>query len=194
MGLNRAGLNRVAVAELDGRRVRRRQNREAVIDALIDLFHEDIYEPGSALIAERAGLSPRSLFRYFDDIDDLSHAAINRELSEALPLVQIDVEPRAPLPVRIQRLVESRVRVYEAIGPGARAARILAHRNAVVAKQVHDARHYLREQIRQLFGDAPNLTAVDALCSFETYELLRDQRLSRPKIVAILVDSLTALL
>lgn len=184
----------MGLAELDGRRVRRHQNREAVIDALIELFHEGIYEPGSALIAERAGLSPRSLFRYFDDIDDLSHAAIDREMAEALPLVQIDVEASAPLSVRIDRLVESRVRVYEAVGPGARAARVLAHRNAVVAKQIHDARHYLREQIRQLLGDVPNLAAIDALCSFETYELLRDQRLSRAKIVATLVDSLTALL
>jgi len=183
----------VGVAELDGRRVRRRQNREAVIDALIELFHEGVYEPGSALIAERAGLSPRSLFRYFDDIDDLSHAAIDRELAQALPLVAIDLDDSAPLPVRIERLVVSRVRLYEAIGPGARAARVIAHRNAVVAKQVHDARRFLREQIRLLFGDVHHLAAVDALCSFETYELLRDQRLSRPKIIATLVDSLTAL-
>jgi AcrR family transcriptional regulator len=184
----------VGVAELDGRRVRRQQNREAVIDALIELFHEGVYEPGSALIAERAGLSPRSLFRYFDDIDDLSRAAIDRELAEAVPLVAIDIDDSAPLPVRIERLVESRVRLYEAIGPGARAARVIAHRNAVVAKQVHDARRFLREQIRLLFGEVRQLAAVDALCSFETYELLRDQRLSHPKIVATLVDSLTALL
>lgn len=184
----------MGVAELDGRRVRRSQNREAVIDALIELFHEGTYEPGSALIAERAGLSPRSLFRYFDDIDDLSHAAIDREMAEALPLVRIDVDADAPLAVRVERLVESRVRVYEAVGPGARAARVLAHRNAVVAKQIRDARHYLREQIRRLFGDTPHLAAIDALCSFETYELLRDQRLSRAKIVATLVESVAALL
>ena len=184
----------MGVAELDGRRVRRSQNREAVIDALIELFHEGTYEPGSALIAERAGLSPRSLFRYFDDIDDLSHAAIDRELAEALPLVQIDIDASAPVAARIERLVESRVRVYEAVGPGARAARVLAHRNAIVAKQIHDARRYLREQIRQLFGDVANLSAIDAMCSFETYELLREQRLTRARIVAILVDSVTALL
>jgi AcrR family transcriptional regulator len=180
---------------LDGRRVRRQQNREAVIDALIELFQQGIYEPGSALIADRAGLSPRSLFRYFDDIDDLTHAAIDRQMAEAMPLVDVDVDIAAPLPVRIERLVESRLRLFEAIAPGARAARITAHRNAVVAQQVHDARHYLREQIRRLFGaDLTHLAAVDALCSFEAYELLREQRLSRPKIAATLVAALTALL
>ena len=184
-----------APESLDGRRVRRQQNREAVIDALIEMFHEGVYEPGSAMIAERAGLSPRSLFRYFDDIDDLSHAAIDRQMAETMPLVEIDIEADAPLAVRIEKLVESRVLLYEAIAPGARAARVIAHRNAVVAQQVHDARHYLREQIRRLFGtELNNLAAVDALCSFETYDLLRDQRLPRPKIVATLVTALTALL
>lgn len=183
-----------APESLDGRRVRRQQNRETVIDALIELFHDGIYEPGSALIAERAGLSPRSLFRYFDDIDDLTHAAIDRQMAEAMPLVGIDADASAPLRVRIERLVDARIRLYEAIGPGARAARITAHRNAVVAQQVHEARRYLRRQIHQLFDNPAKLDAIDALCSFETYELLREQRLSRSRIAGTLVDAVTALL
>jgi AcrR family transcriptional regulator len=51
----------------DGRRLRRHHNREAVIDALPGLFDNGIYRPSAAEIAERAGLSPRSLFRYVDD-------------------------------------------------------------------------------------------------------------------------------
>ena len=179
---------------VDGRHVRRQQNREAVIDALIDLFHDGVYEPGSALIAERAGLSPRSLFRYFDDIDDLTHAAIDRQLAEARPLVDLRIGDGAPLTVRIERLVDSRIRLYEAIAPGARAARICAHRNEVVAQQIHDARRYLREQIRQLFApESPDIAAIDALCSFETYELLREHQ-SKPKVRATLIAALTALL
>ena len=48
---------------VDGRRVRRDRNRDAVVDALLTLYGEGNLEPGSAEIAERAGLSPRSLFR-----------------------------------------------------------------------------------------------------------------------------------
>jgi AcrR family transcriptional regulator len=181
------------VGELDGRRVRRQQNRDAVIDALVELFYDGIYEPGSALIAERAGLSPRSLFRYFDDIDDLTHAAIDRQLAEARPLVVLHLGEGASLAERIERLVDLRVRLYDAIGPGARAARVCAHRNEVVAKQVRDTRRYLREQVRVLFG-AANLPAVDTLCSFETYELMREQGLSKQKIRVALIDALNALL
>ena len=59
----------------------------------------------------------------------------------------------------------------------------------------------MRNQIRRLFvaelgGErSALLPAVDALCSFESYELLRvHQGLSRPKTVAALVAALTQLL
>jgi AcrR family transcriptional regulator len=187
--------------DLDGRRRRREQNRSAVIEALLALFEEGVYTPSSNEIAERAGLSPRSLFRYFDDVDDLNHAAIDSQLAAARPLLDVAVEPGAPTATKVQRLVEARVRMFETIAPAARAARVCAPRHPVVAQQLRDGRSYLRTQIRHLFApelDGPRamlLPAVDALCSFESFDLLtRDQRLSRPKAVATLVGALTALL
>lgn len=190
-----------AAEELDGRRLRRQNNREAVVHALISLFEDGVYEPSSAQIAERAGLSPRSLFRYFDDVDDLNRAAIDQQLATARPLLDVGVTADAPLTVRIERLVAARIRLYDAIEPGARAARITAHRHAPVAKQVADSRAYLREQVcrlfrRELTGERLTLVpAVDALCSFETYQLLRvDQKLSRQKTATALSRALRTLL
>jgi AcrR family transcriptional regulator len=190
-----------AAPEADGRRRRRHQNREAVLDALTALFREGVYQPGANEIAERAGLSPRSLFRYFDDVDDLNHAAIDRQLAAARPLLDIGIGPEAKTRTKIERLVDTRVRLFDAIAPAARSARASAHRRPVVAAQLHESRSYLRHQVRRLFAPelagalAARLAAIDALCSFETYELLRfDQGLSRPKTAAALVDALDALL
>ena len=191
-----------AAAEVpDGRRLRREQNREAVIDALVALFEEGRYQPGTAEIAERAGLSPRSLFRYFDDADDLNHAAIDRQLAKARPLLAVGVGPDAPTAEKIRHLVAARVKLHETTAPAARAARASAHRRPVVATQLHDARSFLRHQIERLFAAelggarAVLLPAVDALCSFETYELLRhDHGLSRSKVTSALVAALTTLL
>ena len=189
------------VEDVDGRRLRRTQNREAVLDALAALFREGIYQPSTNEIAERAGLSPRSLFRYFDDVDDLNRAAIERRLERALPLVEVGVTADAPTLTKIEHLAESRARLFEAIAPEARAGRICAHRHAIVAERIHETRDELRGQIRALFapelqGDrAALLPAIDALCSFEAYELLRyDQGLSRAKTTSALIAALTTLL
>src|SRR3954470_12345428 len=91
--------------ELDGRRLRREQNREAVIDALVGLWEEGVYQPSASQIADGAGLSPRSLFRYFDDVDDLNRAAIERQLAGARPLLDVGVGPDAPTATKVERVV-----------------------------------------------------------------------------------------
>ena len=187
--------------DVDGRRLRRSQNRDAVLDALVSLFEEGLFQPSSGEIAARAGLSPRSLFRYFDDVDDLNRAAIERQQERARPLLDVHATPSEPTNIKIDRFVEARVRLYETIRPSARAARVCAHRHPVVAAQIKDGRAYLRHQLSRLF--APELTgdhggvlpALDALCSFETYELLRsDQGLSGSKIITALNSAVSALL
>lgn len=190
----------MSTTEVDGRRLRRERNREAVIDALVELFEEGAYQPSSDEIAVRAGISPRSLFRYFDDVGDLNRAAIERQLARAQPMLELDIDADAPTDAKIDRLVAERVRMWEAIEPAARAARLNAHRRPVVAAQLLEARAFLRRQLRALFAPelrdrAELLGAVEVLTSFESYELLRvDQGLSRPKTVSTISSALRALL
>jgi AcrR family transcriptional regulator len=190
--------------EVDGRRRRREQNREAVLDALVALFGEGTYQPTADEVAERAGISARSLFRYFDDADDLSRAAIERELGTAAPLLALDVDPTLPTGDKVIAVVEARGRLYDAVAATARVARLSAHRNPVVADQLARRRSLFRSQVAAAFAPeldalAPTrphtLATVDVLCSFETFELLRQaQGLSRRATRAALVDSLLALL
>ena len=182
------------VVEVDGRRLRREQNREAVLDALVELWAEGSFEPEMATIAERAGISARSLFRYFDDLDDLRRAAIERSRWAASSLVDPDVDPGRPIEETIEAVVAARARLYEATAPAMRAARVCAHRSPIVAAQLHEGRTYFRRQLRRLFGDE-QLPAIDSLCSFESYDLLRgEHRLSQARAEAVLVAALTALL
>lgn len=187
--------------EVDGRRLRREQNREAVLDALVSLFAEGTYQPTAEEVATRAGISARSLFRYFDDVGDLSRAAIERELATAAPLLALEVDPTLPTAEKVVAVVEARGRLYDAVAATARVARLNAHRNPVVARQLARRRALFRKQVAEAFAPelahvpAHTLAAVDVLCSFETFELLREaQRLSRPATRATLVDALLALL
>lgn len=189
-----------ATERVDGRNLRREQNRETVLETLSAMFREGVYQPTVNEVAARAGVSLRSLFRYFDDVDDLSRAAIERELHLASPLFDVACDPALPLAARIQRTVEARVTLFEAVASAARAARAFASKNPIVAERVAETRRQLRGHLKATFGEEVGrrphlLPALDVLCSFESYDLMRrDQRLSRARTVEILVVALTALL
>jgi AcrR family transcriptional regulator len=190
---------------VDGRTLRRHRNRAAAVDALLDLYHDGNYRPSSVEIADRAGLSSRSLFRYFEDVDDLIRAAVERQVERAWPLLPVDARPGDPLGSRIEALSVQRSRVYDAIGPAATISRLHAPFQPALAVQLRRSRAFFRSQVEELF--APELgvmeparaeimvSALDALASFDTYVLIRqDQDLSEAHYRAVLIDSLTLLL
>ncbi len=107
-----AGGHEEPPALTDGRRLRRALNREAVVDALLDLYTEGNLRPSTDEIAERAGISPRSLFRYFEDADDLAGEAVARQLARVLPILPIETGPDAPLADRVAALADQRLRLF----------------------------------------------------------------------------------
>lgn len=189
----------------DGRHARRARNRDAVVDAMLELIAEGNLRPSADQIAERAGLSPRSLFRYFADVDDLTSAAIARQQERLRPFVEFDVDPTAPLAERIVALAEHRVRLFEAMGAVGRVARLREPFQPLVAAHLTRLRAHLRRQLAELFAPelaameprsaAAVLAAADVLCSFEAYRLLRaDQGLGRARAVTALTEALTRLI
>ncbi|HEV3266367.1 MAG TPA: TetR/AcrR family transcriptional regulator [Acidimicrobiales bacterium] len=191
--------------ESDGRRLRRSRNREAVVDALLALYSEGNLDPSAADVAERSGLSPRSLFRYFTDVDDLARAAIARQYAILMPIAVIALDLDAPLEERARSLADRRVNVFEIAGKVGLVARLRAPFEPVIAGQLTEIRTQLRAQIKDLFsGELKELgttrgpavlAAIDSLCSFEAYHLWRgDQGLGMPEITALLTDSILALL
>ena len=191
--------------EVDGRRLRRAQNRLAVIEALGELHREGNYEPSAAEIADRAGLSQRSLFRYFDDVDDLYRATIEHHIEEAAPLLEVTVPGGAPTADKARRLAEARVALFDLIAPAAKAARITGWRHEVMAAQIRRGRAFYRAQLAELFADelaampddrsSAALAAADVIAGFESYDLLRhDQRMSKGRVAAIVEQALVDLL
>src|SRR5690606_9121838 len=122
---------------------------------MAELYAEGRYDASAAEIAQRAGLSPRSLFRYFDHVDDLARTAIAHMHEQGRKLLVPAVGPEDPLPERVAAVVDARLRLWEAVGPSARAARLKAPTNEVVAEELARARTYLRRQLAELF--APEL-------------------------------------
>jgi len=193
------------LSSTDGRVARRDRNKLAVLDAVIELFTEGNLEPGPDEVAARSGLSPRSVYRYFEDSDALMRAAIDRHLEGVMPLVRIHAIGEGSLADRIERFVTARVRLYEAIAASARAARRRAVTNTIIAEQVELTRRGLSEQIdlqfaSELRGLPPrrrrsSRAAADALCQLETLDYYRLQLgLSPAATRSVLTDSLHGLL
>jgi len=189
----------------DGRRRRRDGNRLAVVDALLDLYQEGNLRPGAAEVADRAGVSLRSLFRYFTNVDDLCRVAVARQLERARPLLTVEVEAGAPLPVRIVAVVDQRCRLFDAVRSAATVMRLQAPFQPMLAAELRHNRALLRDQVRSVFAPElsalqppraeETLSAVDVLCSFESYQLFcEDQQLPVHQARSAMETALTALL
>lgn len=192
-------------SELDGRRARRGRNREAVVDALLELFRAGDLNPSVAEVAERSGVSLRSVFRYFDDLDEMGRIAIQRHLDSVGHLFDLPNIGEGPRDARIDSLVTQRVTLYERVAPVMRAALIRAPFQQVIATALYQRREFLREQVADQFalelGSLPAadraavLAGVDVLTSFEGLELLRaDHKLTTAKAAAAIKGSLDRLL
>lgn len=190
--------------ELDGRTARRDRNREAVLDAVLELFNEDTLEPPASEVAKRSGVSLRSVYRYYDDKEALLRAAIERNMVRVQPLLIVDELANGPLHTRAARLVHSRVELYSSVASMVRAALAHARTNQLLKERLSANRAVLRQQVGEAFAnelsamDEPDRddlwTAADLLLSFESVDQLRAVRnMSNGSIERILVLALVRL-
>lgn len=182
---------------LDGRRARREQNADAVVDAMLDLLGEGVERPGAAAVAERSGVSLRSVFRYFDDLGTLTERAIARQLERAAPLFDL-LPADGDTAARARRLAGHRWRQYDELAPYARVAVARAADEPAIAAGLATRRAAMRRQTEALFGAeldtrpaaerAEVLDTLEAVSSFEVVELLVRQRdLEADQVQAVLV-------
>jgi TetR/AcrR family transcriptional regulator of autoinduction and epiphytic fitness len=199
-----ASLGRVSDVALDGRHQRAERSRTAVVDALLSLYDDGILRPGVAEIAARAGVSPRSVFRHFDDLEALARAAIDRQWERVHSLFDAP-SPEGDRGTRAAALVEQRLRLYAAVIGVARAAALLSLSSPVVASTLRARRRLLGDQVAALFepelrarrGPARRelAAALEATASLENVDYLRSHAgLGAERAAAVVRRTLLALL
>jgi len=172
----------------DGRHLRAERNRDAVVTAVLAIVRErkasEVTLPGAAAVAKRAGVSERTVFRHFADLDSLFLAAVARQR----PVHENYVGPRPDAPAvadRLAALVQLRSKLYEQIAPVRRVAVHLAATQPLLAAQLDEAHLAARKQVVAVF--APELKALsprrrqavvdglDVALGWSTWERLRSQ-------------------
>lgn len=169
---------------IDGRTARRNRNKDAVLDALIELAREGdgLGEPSVEAIAERAAVSYRSVYRYFEDRTELMLSAIGRVMGEDYAIFDLEGLGDGSLDTRIASLIEVRLAAYRRLAPLTRIAIRLRADEPAVAEAYEDVRRQMRAQIEAQFGSelaaiadqdrAGVLAAVDAMFQAESLDYL----------------------
>lgn len=111
---------------LDGRRTRGVRTRQALVDALFALVTDGDLAPTAGRIAERAGISERSIYQHFDGMESLFRAASERQLELVAELYD-PIPADLPTGERVKRFVVQRARIHEAVTPIRRAALLQEH-------------------------------------------------------------------
>lgn len=153
MGGEGAGTERV-----DGRTARALRTKAAVVDAMLALIEEGDLRPTAPRIAERAGVSLRSVFQHFSDLDTLFRAAAERQFTRHAELHR-SVAPDLPVGERIAAFAEQRCRLWAGVAPVRLAAEVNEPFSAELTPLLEFSCKALRSEIEWLFG--PELAALD---------------------------------
>lgn len=155
-----AGADGSSAGTIDGRAERRTRNRAAVVDAMVELIDEGILDVTLERAAERAGVSVRSVFRYFDGADDLRRQTVARHLAVVDARLRHLDPAEHDRAARIAAFVDDRIAMFAASAGSARVARQRADFIPVLAEHLVRVRGRLSDHVRAQF--APELATLPA--------------------------------
>ncbi len=165
------------------------------------MFAEETLTPTiERVLAERSGLSLRSVYRYFPDPETLIQAAIDETWRRGQAAGHLSSIGRGPFAERVRQFAEMRVRLYDRVGPSYRAGRLHAPRSVRIREDLERTRRTLTEQFERQFRpeiDAlPNAlrlarsTTADVMSQLELIDLLRrTRRLTVQESIDVVADA-----
>ena len=187
------------VPAADGRRRRSQDSRARIVQAMLELVREGGVSPSAELVAARADVGLRTVFRHFNDLDSLYREMSAVIETELMALVHTPFKG-ATWRERVLELVERRGWAYERIGPFKRASEVHRHQSPALAadhaRMVEISREILRQQLpAELAKDRVRFEAIDLLLSFDAWNRLRrDQDLSPKRATEVLQAMIASLL
>src|SRR5581483_11129324 len=189
----------------DGRTARSQRTRRAIAQAMLALIHEGVLRPTAPLVAERAGVSLRSVFHHFRDMEALYAIAADIQTQRVMGMLQ-PVDDALPLPGRIERFVAARSSVLDALAPVRRAVVLDEPFSTVIASRLAEARARFAEEVERVFATElrslpvgerrDRLCALAAASEWPMWESLRThQGLSLPaarRVLRVLLAGILA--
>jgi TetR/AcrR family transcriptional regulator of autoinduction and epiphytic fitness len=176
-------LDSANVTPLDGRVARSRRTRAAIVEALVSLLEEGNPQPTVEEIAARASVAPRTVFQHYADREAL-FAAVSEHREDQLRTLMGQIDPGAPLAVRIDEIVAQRARVFEWIASVRRGALLMEPFSESVHAALEGFRAEKRAELERVFATeiaahpdrAALVAALGVAGSWSSWDALRSQQ------------------
>jgi len=140
------------------------------VDAMRALHAEGDLRPTAPRVAERAGVSLRTVWQQFADMETLLVEAIRRD-QEVLQSLMERIEPDQPLAARITQFTGQRSRILEHMTPTWRAARLAEPFSAQLQQNKTLMLAKSQAELEAVF--APELATLDGQQRQQRQQLLR---------------------
>ena len=170
-----------AAGATDGRVARGERTRAAIVAAFLDLLTEGDPRPTARDIAARAGVSVRSIFQHFEDLEALRTDVVRLQTERVRPAVEA-LSSEGDREQRVAALARHRRTLYERIAPVRRSMAGI-ERTDPIDRGLAQLHRILRRQVSTQFAAelgplpraaaTPVVAALDAVTSFEAWDQLR---------------------
>jgi AcrR family transcriptional regulator len=178
-------------AAADGRRMRSSRSRQKIASAMLRLVQMGDMSPSAVRVAEIAGVSLRTVFRHFEEMD-----ALYQEMSDTL---EAQVRPileaaylRRDWRGRLEEMLERRAELYERILPFKTAAGLRRYASAYLQQDYERFLAMERESLEAILparatASPDLLTMLVLVTGFEAWRSLRQDQGCSPAFTAAAV-------
>jgi TetR/AcrR family transcriptional regulator of autoinduction and epiphytic fitness len=181
---------------LAGRQSRSSRTRDTVLSAFLALIEEGDISPTAERVAQRSGVSPRTVYHQFADLATL-HQLAGERLFARVQQIPSGLDLALPLNQRIDAFVRYRVNVYDLLHPLSSAARIREPHSPALRANRDGMLRYGEQNVRESFApeldllpeaQARRLVAAISLATNWSawYALLEELQQERSEAIALM--------
>ncbi len=166
---------------------------------MIQLVQDGVVEPTADKVSALAGVTMRTVFRHFADMDSL-YREISIEMEEQAKNLFDRELPGEDWHAQLHQLIDRRTLIFENLMAMRIAAESLRHRSDFLRKDLQKFVTKTRATLKSILpdiltGNATCFESIDVILSFETWiRLRRDQHLTAKRASDVLHSTVNAII
>jgi AcrR family transcriptional regulator len=173
---------------IDGRHARKDRGIQVAVETTLEIFREGGVIQSMAQLAERSGISERTLFRYFTNQDGLIDAIAKHVFPQMTEFFTM-MPPEGSLEIRMKALVELRVRYARIFLPMARTVERFSQQFSTAAELRRGRDELFSHQLVAWLGQEAEFLSqetiylIDSLIDFKSIDKLLQKLDDRAPVV-----------